>query len=169
MRQPTIKDKAEYFRRILEVGLCREQDIEAWADKMIVENKDTIPNWLLNLSTDGEASKTRLLNAIPGEFDALTVWNLVLSSLGMATRLGNLSRDQVVRVLFRWAVGSELPDQFKEEAYKLDDGLDGIKAGWFSESQFIEDFEKFFEQFRSTEPSLPQMNLKTRNDPPRNP
>jgi hypothetical protein len=161
MRQPTVKDEAEYFRRVLEAGICQDSNIEAWADKMIVENNNAIPTWLLALSTDDETSKSKLLGDVPGEYDAVTVWDLVLARLGMATRLDKFSREQVVRVMFRWAVGREIPTQFITAAYKLDDGLDGIKEGWYSENQFLEDFEKFFEQFRSVEACLPPTSINS--------
>jgi hypothetical protein len=159
MRRPTIKDSAEYFRRALEVGLCRESDVEAWADKMIAESNADIPTWLLDLSIGGENSKAKTLGAVPGEPDNLTVWNLVLAHLGKASRAGRFSREQVVRVLFRWAVNREIPSPMLSAAYRLDDGFDGAREGWYSEGQFVQDFEGFFDQFRSAERLLPETAL----------
>jgi len=57
-------------------------------------------------------------------------------------------------------VHQEIPNPFFTEAYKLDDGFDGTKEGWYSKEQFIKDFENFFEQFRSVEAFLPQVSLQ---------
>ncbi len=155
MRQPTTKDLAEYFQLALEAGLCPENEIESWADKMIVEASSPTPGWLLNLSIERDTSKSKLLEAVPGEADKHTAWSLLLSRLGVANRTGQLSREQIVRALFRWAVNREIPDPFFTGAYRLDDSLDGTKEGWNSEEQFIKDFEDFFVPFRSFEKSLP--------------
>jgi hypothetical protein len=156
MRQPTTKDLAKYFRFALEAGLCREEEIETWADKMIVEASSPTPEWLLNLSIERDTSKSKLLEAVPGEADKITAWSLLRSRLGVAKRTGQLSREHIVRALFRWAVNREIPDPFFRGAYRLDDSFDGTKEGWNSEEQFIKDFEDFFVPFRSFEMSLPQ-------------
>jgi hypothetical protein len=155
MRKSTTKEFAEYFRLALEAGLCREKEIESWADKMIVETNSPTPNWLLNLSIERETSKNKLLEAVPGQADKITVWKLLLARLGVANRNKQLSREQIVRVLFRWAVNREIPKPFSDGAYRLDDSFDGMKEGWYSEEQFIKDFEDFFVPFRSFELSLP--------------
>jgi hypothetical protein len=159
MRQPTTKDLAEYFRLALEAGICREKEIEAWADKMIVESNSPTPDWLLNLSIERETSKRKLLESVPGESDKITVWNLVLSRLGVANRLKQFTREQIVRVLFRWAVNREIPNSYFTEAYRMDDSFDLMKQGLYSENQFVKDFEDFFVPFRSFELSLPKFNL----------
>ncbi|HKS38112.1 MAG TPA: hypothetical protein VJW76_13025, partial [Verrucomicrobiae bacterium] len=151
MQKPTTKDYAEYFRLALEAGLIREAEIEQWADKMIVEISSATPDWLLNLSIDREASKGRLLEVVPGETDKTNSWNLLLAHLGIAARTNRFKREQVVSMLYRWAIAGVIPEEHLSAAYALDAGLDGIKAGWFSERQFEERFEAFFRQFRSFE------------------
>jgi hypothetical protein len=160
MRQPTIKDLAEYFRLALEAGLCREIEIEAWADKMIIEANSPTPDWLLNLSIERERSKTKVLESVPGESDQISVWNLVLAKLGIAARTKQMSQERVVRILFRWAVDRVMPEEYVSWAYTLDDGFDGHKAGWFFKSQFDKDFEDFFLRFQSLEPLLPEPTLQ---------
>jgi len=160
MRNPTTKDFAEYFRLALEAGLCRENEIESWADKLIVETSSRTPDWLLNLSIDRELSKNRLLQEVPGEADQITVWSLLLARLGIANRIRQFTRGQIVRVLFRWAVNREIPNQFCNGAYRLDDSFDGIQEGWYSEDRFIKDFEDFFVPFRSFQSFLPHSTLK---------
>lgn len=155
MHQPTTKDFAEYYRLALEAGLCRDTDIEAWADKMIVESEVEMPEWLLDLSTNGQTSKANQLGSVPGQADSQQVWNPFLAGLGRAVRLQKLTGEQVVRVLFRWAVNREIPEPFFYEAYRLDDSFDGICEGWNSESQFLKDFRDFFSQFRPFERFLP--------------
>jgi hypothetical protein len=155
MRKPITKDFAEYFQLAFEAGLCREKEIENWADKMIIETDSPTPKWLLNLSIEGEISKNKLLEVVPGETDKITVWNLLLARLGIANRKKQLNREQIVRVLFRWAVNREIPKPFLNGAYRLDDSFDGMKEGWYSEDQFVKDFEDFFVPFRSFESSLP--------------
>ncbi|MBI3848679.1 MAG: hypothetical protein HY298_00080 [Verrucomicrobia bacterium] len=161
MRQPTTKDFAEYFQLALEVGLCRENDIEAWADKMIAESSASTPDWLLNLSIDKEASKRRLLDAVPGKSDLPTVWNLVLARLGLAARTKQFTGEQVVRILFRWVINQQVPKEHESAVYVLDDGFDGIKEGWYSLDKFKKDFEGFFKPFRTYESLVPQTNLQT--------
>ncbi len=159
MRDPTTKDFAEYFRLALEAGLCREDEIESWADKMISEASSPLPDWLLNLSIESAMSKNKLLQEVPGEADQITSWSLLLSRLGVANRTKQLTREQIVRVLFRWAVNREVPDPFFRAAYRLDDLFDGVKSGWCTEDRFIEDFEDFFAPFRAFERCLPQLTL----------
>ncbi len=161
MRQPTTKDLAEYFRLALEAGLCREKEIETWADKMIVEANSPTPEWLLKLSIERDTSKSKLLEAVPGEVDKLTAWSLLLSRFGVANRNRQFSREKIVRALFRWAVNREIPDPFFTRAYQLDDSFDGTKEGWNSEEQFIKDFEDFFVPFRSFEMSLPPSTFQS--------
>jgi hypothetical protein len=159
MRKPTTKDFAEYFRLAFEAGLCRDKEIESWADKMIVETNSPTPKWLLNLSIERETSKNKLLEAVPGESDKITVWNLLLARLGIANRAKQFSRVQIVRWLYRWAVDKTIPEKYVTSAYILDDSLDGINEGWNSENQFVKDFEDFFVPFRSFEKFLPQSTL----------
>lgn len=158
MRQPTTKDLAEYFRLALEAGLCREKDIEAWADKMITESNTDIPDWLLNLSIDQEVSKNRLLDAVPGESDQTTVWNLVLAHLGRASKAKLMTKERVVRILFRWQLERKIPKDHEGEVYGLDDGFDGIKEGWNTLRKFEEYFAEFFEPFRAFENLIPESN-----------
>jgi hypothetical protein len=128
---------------------------------MIAESTGKVPTWLLNLSIGEEPAKAGFLRAVPGEPDGPTVWNLVLAHLGKSNRVGHFSREQVVRVLFRWAVNREIPNPFFSEAYRLDDGFDGIKQGWYSEKEFVEDFDAFFGAFRSVEDLLPNLSPQT--------
>jgi len=160
MRQPTTKDLAEYFRLALEAGLCSEKDIEAWADKMIADCKSDVPDWLLNLSIDGEASKNRLLDAVPGESDPGTYWNLVFAHLGRAAQVKLLTEERIVRILFRWQLNRIIPKEQEGEVYGLDDGFDGIKEGWNSLEKFRQYFAEFFAQFREFENLIPQTDSK---------
>jgi hypothetical protein len=160
MRNPTSKDFAEYFRLALEAGLCREHEVESWADSMIVETSSPLPDWLLSLSIDRETSKRKLLESVPGEADKITVWNLLLARFGIGSRTKQLSREQIVRVLFRWAVDREMPRPYYSGAYRLDDSFYGMKDGWYSENQFMKDFEDYFVPFRSYEALLPQISLQ---------
>lgn len=160
MRQPTTKDLAEYFRLALEAGLCRERDIEAWADHMIADCKTNIPEWLLNLSIDQEASKNKLLDAVPGESDLKPVWNLVQAHLGRATPAKLLTEECVVRILFRWQLERKVQKEHEGEVYALDDDFDGIKEGWNSPEKFRQYFVELFEQFRAFEHLVPQTNSK---------
>jgi hypothetical protein len=155
MEKLTTKDFAEYFRLALEAGLCRENEIEKWADKMIIETNSPTPKWLLNLSIERETSINKLLEAVPGKANENSVWNLLLARIGIANRAKQLSRKQIVGILFRWAVDRTIPEKYWPDAYKLDDGFDGIQAGWYSEKQFMKDFEDFFVSFRSFESLLP--------------
>ena len=163
MRKPTTKDVAEYFRLALEAGLCRENEIEDWADRMIAETNSPAPDWLLNLSIESEASRNKLLEAVPGEADQIAVWSLLLARFGIANRTNQLSREQIVKVLYRWERSGELPDQFYNQVDRLDDSLEGTKHGhgWCSEDQFITRFEHFFAPFRSFESFLLQSKLQT--------
>jgi len=156
MREPTTKDFAEYFRLALEASLCRENEVESWADKMIAETSAPIPGWLLNLSTESQASKSTLLQEVPGEADLITTWSLLPARFGGANRAKQFSPEQIVKVLFRWAASGEMPKPFISKACQLDAGFDGMEAGWYSEVQFTKDFEDFFRQFRSFEPYIPQ-------------
>jgi hypothetical protein len=160
MRQPTTKDLAEYFRLALEAGLCRENDIEAWADKMIADCKSDLPDWLLNLSIDGEASKNKLLDAVPGKSDPDTYWNLVFAHLGRAARANLLTEERIVRILFRWQLDRKIPKEHEGEVYGLDDGFDGIKEGWNSLEKFHQYFAEVFAQFREFENLIPQTDSK---------
>jgi hypothetical protein len=159
MRNPSTKDFAEFFRLALEAGLCRETEIENWADKMIVESSSPIPDWLINLSTDRENSNNKLLEFVPGEPDQIAAWSLFLARLGLADRTKKLNRDQIVSILFRWAVISAVPKPFSKAAYNLAQMFDGVSEGWYSEDQFIKHFEDFFAPFHSFESSLPQSTL----------
>ena len=162
MRKPTTKDFAEYFRLALEAGICRENEVESWADKMIVETSSPTPDWLLNLSIESAISNHKLLEAVPGEADQPTVWNLLLARMGIANRTKQLNRGQIVRVLYRWTANGEIPSQFYNQASRLDDSFDGIQIqyGWCSEDKFIQDFEHFFAPFSSFESFLPQTTLQ---------
>jgi hypothetical protein len=160
MREPTTKDLAEYFRLVLEAGLCREDEVENWADSIIVKTGSPLPDWLLNLSVERETSKNKLLQVVPGEADELTAWSLVLAQLGVADRAQELSREKILCLLNRWALDCEIPNPFCKAIYKLDYSFDGMMEGWHSENQFIKDFEDFFEQFRAFELFLPQPTLK---------
>ncbi len=160
MRHPTTKDLAEYFRLALEAGLCGEKEIEAWADKLITESNGGIADWLLNLSINQEASKSRLLDDVPSESDTTTVWNLVLAHLGRAAHAKQLTEERVVRILFRWQLERRIPKEYEGEIYGLDDGFDGIKEGWNSLDQFQKYFAEFFEPFRAFEHLIPQANSK---------
>jgi len=59
--------------------------------------------------------------------------------------------------LFRWAVDRSIPENHLSWAYTLDDGFDGINAGWNSLGQFQKDFDEFFEPFSVYEHLLPQI------------
>lgn len=155
MLKPTTKDYAEYFRLSLEAGLCREDEIESWAYKMIIETNPPVPNWLLSLSTDGEISKNKLLQSVPGEADQNVTWSLLLARLSTAYRAKHFSRIQIVEVIFRWISAGVIPSQFLQGAAKLDQSLDGMIDGWGSEDQFIKDFEDFLVPFRSFQSLLP--------------
>jgi hypothetical protein len=155
MRKPTTKDFAEYFRLAFEAGLCREKEIKNWADKMIIEKSLPTPDWLLNLSIEGETSKNKLLEAVPGKADKNTVYNLLLARVGITNRAKKFSRVQIVQMLFRWAIDKIIPEKNVNSVYVLSEGLDGISEGWNSEHQFVKDFEDFFVPFRSFESSLP--------------
>jgi hypothetical protein len=79
----------------------------------------------------------------------------VLAGLGRSTRLQRLSREQVVRVLYRWAVDYDSAFPYHDDALHLDDGFGLCKEGLWSESKFVEDFEKWFSSFRFHEKLLP--------------
>ncbi len=153
--KPTTKDFAEYFGLALEAGVCHEEEIEAWADKMIIETASPIPKWLLDLSMEEEPGKNRLLDAVPGEADKLVVWHLVLARLGIAYRTKQLSREKAFKTMYRWVAACKIPEPFSKQVQRLDDGLDGVKQGWYEEKQVIKDFEGFFDKFRAFELLLP--------------
>jgi hypothetical protein len=158
MRQPTVKELAEYFRLTLEAGLRPEKDIEVWADNLISDSLSPIPDWLLNLSIDREACKARLLDAVPGQRDMETVWRMVLAHLGLAVRTRKLTEERVVRILFRWQLDRVIPKDYEGGVYGLDDAFDGIKLGWNTLKNFQQYFAEFFEPFRRFEELIPKLN-----------
>jgi hypothetical protein len=160
MREPTTKDIAEYFRLGLEGGLCRENEVESWADKLIAETSSPTPNWLLNLSIDSEASENKLLQGVPGEADQITAWSLLLARLGLANRTKQFNREQIMPMLSRWSVNHEIPKPIRSEVSGLFQRCDVFLEGWNSENQFIKDMEVFFARFRPFEPSVPQSTLQ---------
>jgi hypothetical protein len=158
MRKPTVNDLAEYFRLTVEAGLRSEKDIEVWADNLISDSLSPIPEWLLNLSIDREASKARLLKAVPGKQDTETVWNMVLAHLGLAARTQKLTEERVVRILFQWQLNRVIPKEYEGGVYGLDDACDGIKVGWNTLKNFQQYFSEFFEPFRRFEELIPKLN-----------
>jgi len=160
MRNPTLKDISEYFRLALEAGLCREKEIECWADNMIIETSSPTPDWLLKLSIERETTKGKLLESVPGMADTTTVWNLLLARLGIGNRTKQFSRAQIVGVLYCWAANGKIPSSFFAGTYKLDNSYYGRGEEWYVEDQCIKNFENFFEPFRSFETFLPLSTLQ---------
>lgn len=158
MRKPTVKDLAEYFRLTVEAGLRPEKDIAVWADNLISDSLSPVPEWLLNLSIDREASKARLLAAGPGQPDMETVWSMVLAHLGLEARKQKLTEVHFVRILFRWQKNQMIPKEYESAVYGLDDACDGIKVGWNTAKNFQQYFAEFFEPFRSFEELIPKLN-----------
>ena len=161
MCQPTIKDSAEYFRLSVEAGVRSESEVVTWADQMISGNDADLPDWLLELSTNKYATISRLLREVPGDSNQAIVWKMVLAGIGRTKQTGKLSREQVVRIIYRWAVNEELPDEYIRDGYRLDDQWELVVSGFATESQFEKDVDEFFEQFIEFEEFIPDSYLKT--------
>jgi hypothetical protein len=142
---PSLKHYADYFSMGLEIGLCSQTEIAAWADRLI-EPDDRPPIWAIELATSTSkhlVDVVHLLNVVPGVRNPEISLRLLIAKLGIVhpillpeyEQFGPTAYSQLVldRVYYQIQGRDDLSDAITESLrglfYDIDvyQGLDGAQ------------------------------------------
>jgi hypothetical protein len=138
---PSLKHYADYFSMGLEIGLCSQAEITAWADRLI-EPDDRPPDWMIELATSTSkhlVDVVHLLNVVPGQRNQEISLRLLIAKLGIVHPIllseGNwLTQpehhrliDRLCRLVSPW---ENFPDDIVGKVYGIDCDLDCVEQGY---------------------------------------
>jgi hypothetical protein len=138
---PSLKHYADYLSMGLEIGLCSQAEIAAWADRLI-EQDDRPPDWIIELATSPSkhlVDVVHLLNVVPGAQNLEISLRLLIAKLGMVHPIllpenDRFAQPELSRLLNRLyhlvSPDQNLPDEIVGRVYGIDCDLDCVEQGY---------------------------------------
>jgi hypothetical protein len=138
---PSLKHYADYFSMGLEMGLCSQAGIAAWADRLI-EQDDRPPDWAIELATSTSkhlVDVVHLLNVVPGARNPEISLRLLIAKLGMVhpillpdnDRFAQPEHSRLLNLLCRLvSPWEDFPNDIVGRVYGIDCDLDCVEQGY---------------------------------------
>lgn len=116
--QPSLKNYADYLSMGLEIGVCSQDDVVAWADRLI-EESDRPELWMIELSTG--RSKHILdvqhwLQVVSGTSSLEVSFKLLIAHLQRHYPTVQPEQVRLLSKLYFWE-RSDLPEEWKDYLY----------------------------------------------------